>query len=539
MTDSSNIQSKVAQKYSPETIKKMKTVCNRDIVFSNLVAERTSVTKVGEWYGVRCEFHNTRTMDAGRLKNYDTTAGHEAVYFCNNPNCSCADEPYLGRLSMFQYWQHAHDFGTEEEAILDLYVNYLGNEMPEPDGQILTEEEMKEFYMIERRRLLFIHTMFFYNMALFKDEGKDGLKYLTEERKIPLEYVKKYYLGYAVGRDSLKNYLLAQGFSLQEIKDAALLSKKENDLYFGRVMVPLFSDKDNVLNPKLEIRKVKVSNFYSRLLNSFIKSDVDKTLKHRYTNRNLPLFNFQEARKKRFAIMPEGCMDTISGQVFIDRLVALEQQGKIPSDISLKPSDIGVFASYGTNGFSEKEHTPQVKKANFEILYIAGDNDANFAGQMANIKRAEQLKRDCPNMQIRIVKWPTNDLNDMLVQGVDPIEMLRVLENAISLEEYKISFALEKSGGKEEIRNQFEAIHRVQLVLKELDLTPDVDDLIHYKRTIQLLSDFIQVDVDTILLHLLLNFYTVQLKTKSEEMEIDLDTLIIMKLSKLKKEFMN
>lgn len=519
---------KIAKQYSAQQLKEMRLFCVNNISFVKLVSERTKTQSMGDWHGVRCEFHATSTLDAGRLR--DHANGLEGVYFCNNPTCNIQDEPFNGKLNMFQYWMLVNHLDSEEEAIIDLYHNYLGKPLPQPQGKVLSKEEQMEIRKKQRSKLLRLYALFFWNKILFEEEGKQALEYLTQERKIPIEYVRRYFLGYAPGKRTLTDFLLKTGFTIEEIREEGLLSKKGNDLYWGRVIIPLFADRDNPLSSNFNAKSSDPVNFYSRALPMFIKSDLDKSLKHRYMNSSFPLFNFAEARKKRFAIMPEGCLDTIAGQVFIDRLVEKEKKGELPEGFSIKPSDLGVFASFGTNGFSEQKHLPLVQRANFEVLFLAGDNDANFAGQTANIKRARLIQDACPQMKVRIIQLPNKDLNDLLVNDFDPIDFLKLLEDSVSLEEYEILIALKKCGAKN-LRHSFEAIKSVETLLNNLHLTPQ--NLIMYRKTIQTLGEYIGVDPALILFQVLMTKYKEKIKEEAEKNNISVENLLIMKLAEL------
>ena len=523
---------KIYRQYSFSQLKDMRLVCIQNIPFVQLVESRTRVQHMGDWHGVQCEFHPTSTFDAGRLREHDND--QEGVYFCNNPVCDIHQEPYNGRLNMFQYWQLANGLESEDEAVLDLYHRHLGKPLPKPEGKVLTKEEYQKIQQQQRGKLLRLYALFFWNKTLFKKDGSKGLKYLTEQRCIPVEYVKKYYLGYAPGKKALVEFLLKTGFTEEEIKREGLMSKKGNDLYWGRIVIPLFSDRDNPLSLNFNIKGSDAPNFYSRMLPDFIKSDIDKSLKHRYTNSNFPLFNFSEARRKRFAIMPEGCLDTISGQVFIDRLQEMENKGELPEDVSMKPSEIGVFASFGTNGFSEEKHLPLVKKANFEVLFLAGDNDQNFAGQTANIKRARLIQDNCPETQVRIITLPDKDLNDLLISKMEPVDFLKLLEDSVSLEEYEILMALTKCG-KKTLRSQFEAIKSVETLIDDLNLDPK--NLIMYKKTLQVLSDYVGVNVSLILFQVLVKKYKDKLKEEADEKNISIDALMMLKIAELEGMF--
>lgn len=514
--------------FSKQQIDEMRAVIIQEVKFSEIMREITKVDEIGEWFAVQCVFHTTKTTDAGRLRDAHPTTGEEGVYFCNNTNCSIHHNYEKGRISLTHFWKEYHNFENEPMAVLDLYQNRLGRKLPEGKGTPLTPEEKAKLQKEKTMRRLFIHTAYFYHSMLLSPEGKEGLDYIVNERKIPMDYVMKYRLGFTPGRTALKEYLLSQNFTLEDIKASKLLSKKNNDLYYNRVVFPMIDIRQNVLSDKFDFSRAVVYNLYSRFLPKYITEE-NEFLKHRYTNREFPLFNFAEARRKKVGLMIEGCFDTVAAQVLLDRLVLMENEGKIPEEFIIKPSDIGSFASYGTNGFKEDVHAPQLVRANFETLLIAGDHDANFAGQEANIKRGEMLQGHLKSTNIRIVSWGAKDVNTLLQEDIDPIEFLRFINDAVSLEEYRILVALEKSGNPASVRTQFEALNKIEKLLLDLNLHEE-NSLLKYMKTLNTVASFTGVDVETILMHIMMVKHKKDLENAASAANVPLKTLLLSEL---------
>lgn len=515
--------------FSKQQIDDMRAVVINEVKFSDLMREVTKVEEIGEWFAVQCIFHNTKTTDAGRLKDANTTANEEGVYFCNNTNCSIHSNYEKGRMSLTHFWKEYHNLENEPMAVIDLYQNRLGRKLPEGEGTPLSPEEKARLQREKMLRRLFIHTAFFYHKTLLSPEGKEGLEYIVNERKIPMDYVLKYRLGYTPGKTALKDYLLSQGFTEENIRTAKLLSKKGNDLYYQRVTFPMIDARQNVLSNTFDFSKAMVYNMYSRFLPAYINAD-NEFLKHRYVNREFPLFNFSEAKRKRAGLMIEGCFDTVAAQVLIDRLVEMENEGKIPDGFTIMPSDLGAFASYGTNGFKEDVHAPQLAHAKFDVLLIAGDHDANFAGQEANIKRGEMLQRHLKQTNIRIVTWGSKDVNELLKQDIDPLEFLKFINDAVSLEEYRILVALEKSGDAALLSNQFEALNKIEQLLLDLNLQEE-NSLLKYMRTLNAVASFTGVDVETILMHIMMVKHKKDLENAALASNVPLKTLLLSELT--------
>lgn len=94
----------------------------------------------------------------------------------------------------------------------------------------------------------------FFHRVLYSPEGEIGLRYLYD-RGLFDEIIRKFGLGYAPNSwDTLKKYMLAQGFKEEELYEANLLrlSNKNNrkhyfDAFMGRVMFPIIDLRGNVL----------------------------------------------------------------------------------------------------------------------------------------------------------------------------------------------------------------------------------------------------------------------------------------------------
>lgn len=105
----------------------------------------------------------------------------------------------------------------------------------------------------EKRRLLEINkaaARFFYQ-NLRTPDGKEGLRYLIEKRRLSPDTIKKFGLGVAPNHwTSLKNHMLANGFTEKELIAASLLSEKNGrtfDFFVNRVIFPIFDLRGNVI----------------------------------------------------------------------------------------------------------------------------------------------------------------------------------------------------------------------------------------------------------------------------------------------------
>ncbi len=163
----------------------------------------------------------------------------------------------------------------------------------------------------DRKRLLDINreaARFFYK-NLSTPDGKEGLEYLIKKRRIRVETIKSFGLGVALNRwTSLKNHMLALGFSEQELIKASLLSEKNGrsfDFFVNRVIFPIFDLRGNVI--AFSGRTLEQNPSGGKYLNSRETTVYKKS-------KTLFALNFakNESVKTKRLILCEGNVDVIS-----------------------------------------------------------------------------------------------------------------------------------------------------------------------------------------------------------------------------------
>lgn len=158
-----------------------------------------------------------------------------------------------------------------------------------------------------RKRVLEVNraaAKFFYSQ-LKTPEGEAGLKYLLNRGLSP-ETIKKYGLGFAENKwNVLKNFLLSEGFSEDELVTASLCAKSKSgnvfDVFRNRVMFPIIDLRGNVIA------------FGGRLLDGegpkYLNSGDTPVFKK---SRNLFSLNFAKSSEEKTLILAEGYMDVIA-----------------------------------------------------------------------------------------------------------------------------------------------------------------------------------------------------------------------------------
>lgn len=159
----------------------------------------------------------------------------------------------------------------------------------------------------ERIKALLKDAAVFYNAMLKTEAGKDGLNYFTE-RKLSLDTIYSFGLGYAGEKNKVCDYLLKKGYTEDEIVSSGIGKKYKDD---GKVY-----DKLNrrIIFPILD-RFNTVVGFGGRRIteDDEIPKYINSPETRIFKKRNV-LFGLNKAvrSKKKYFIICEGYMDVIS-----------------------------------------------------------------------------------------------------------------------------------------------------------------------------------------------------------------------------------
>jgi len=145
-----------------------------------------------------------------------------------------------------------------------------------------------------------------------------ALDYVFKKRKFNKKTILNWRLGYSdSSKSGLKKFLLNRNFSLQEIRLAGLLTRNDEDMFRGRLMIPLQDEAGRIIG------------YTARLLNDDFKNspkyiNTPQTVLYDKSRHIFGLHNAKDAfRKKKFAVMVEGNLDVISShQVNQNNVVA-------------------------------------------------------------------------------------------------------------------------------------------------------------------------------------------------------------------------
>jgi len=275
-----------------------------------VISEFVQLKKAGRNYKGLCPFHSEKTpsfMVSPELQ----------MYKC----FGCSESGDV--ISFLQQYE-----GMEFYEALKWLADRVGIKLkPLRPGQAGEKERLLRLNLITSR--------FYQYLLLNHTLGKKALSYLTRERGLKLDTIKKFELGYSPDKPgALANVLTKKkGFEEKELDKAGLTYSRGGRLYdrfSGRVIFPLSDHRDNIIG------------FAGRLLPS-TKSDMAKYINSPETplyhkSRVLYGLNYvkDDIRKEGDVIVVEGELDMISSwQAGRKNVVALKGSALTEEQIKL------------------------------------------------------------------------------------------------------------------------------------------------------------------------------------------------------------
>lgn len=235
--------------------------------------------------------------------------------------------------------------------------------------------------------------------------GADAIKYL-ENRYITKEIIKEFKIGLSLDKNELTKILLNKGYTNKEIEDYGL-SNGIYDLYFNRIMFPLFDTNDRVVGFSGRIYKNKDSSKYINTKETpiFKKGEL--------------LYNYFKAkdfvRQEKKLLIVEGFMDVIRlYSIGVKNVVALMGTALTKDQISL------------------------IKRLSKNIILCL---DGDQAGKKAMNSVGEDLTNAGLNVSVVILKEDLDPDEYVIKYGKD--SFISLCDNPISYSEYKILYMRE------------------------------------------------------------------------------------------------
>jgi DNA primase len=306
---------------------------------AEVMSSYVTLKRTGRDYVCLCPFHNEKTPschihpDKEYFHCFGCGAGGDVITFTMKYN-------------NLDYW----------EAV-KLLAERGGVPLPEDNGyDSKRTDTRKRFYEMNKTA-----ARFFYHQ-LKTPQGKECLDYLINKRKLSIETIKKYGMGFAPNSwSALKSYMLSEGFTEEELEQGSLISRSQKntrntfDFFVNRAMFPFIDLAGHIVG------------FGGRALTP---DDKRKYLNSKDTlvyskNRFLFSMNFAKnaAVKDKTILLCEGNLDVISlNQAGFENAVAscgtalTPEQAKIISNYA-----DNVVICYDADGAGQKATTRAIK----------------------------------------------------------------------------------------------------------------------------------------------------------------------------------
>jgi len=302
----------------------------------------------------------------------------------------------------------------------------------------------------------------FFNKNLLDNKYTGPLKYL-EERGILIDTIKKFYIGYAPGKNSLLEYLRNKGFSLENLEKTSLIVAKEDgyrDLFWDRIVFPIFDVRSRPIafGARIWDNNIKDAPKY---INSF-ETSIYKKREH--------LFGLNFAKEEILnldsAIVVEGYLDMI-----------------VPYTFGIK----NIVASLGTALTDEQINL--IKRYTKNIILIF---DSDKAGELATIRALDLFLEN--EILPKIVVLEEGYDPDTLIRKKGKDYFLKLLSNKLDFFDYKISilrknYNIESIEGKSKIaEDMLFTINKLKSEIEKYEYTKKLSNVLNIKEELLLVE---------------------------------------------------
>lgn len=412
------------------------------ITLSDLIGRRIKVTRAGREFKACCPFHSEKTPSF-------TINDDKQFYHC----FGCGAHGDVIKFTM------EHDNIGFRDAI-DILATEAGLEVPKDDPKAI-EKAQKAKGLHD----LMAEAVNWFGQQLRDSANNDVQDYLVQ-RGITVDVVEAFHIGYAPDNGApLKNHLIKQGYSLQDILDVGLFrpSKKGGD--------PYAFFRDRVLFPVTD-RKGRFVAFGGRTLPDHVRPPTnDSFTPPKYLNssdtvlfdKGRTLYGEDKARlaarEGKSVIVTEGYMDVIACH-------AAGFSGAVaPMGTALTEDQIQLLWSM----IVEDNKEP--------VLCFDGDRAGRQAAERTCDRILPLLK---PNHSIRFAFLPQGEDPDSLIKNGGPAKFAKIIESAIPLIDY---IWMKHIGGKQ-FKTPESRAGIIKVIRGDILNIPDQDVQVHYRALI-------------------------------------------------------
>ena len=388
-------------RYSDEIIEEVRQ--NNDVV--DIISQYVHLTRKGRNYFGLCPFHNEKSPSF-------SVSPDRQIFHCFG--CGVGGNVYTFLMKIE---------GITFKESLEQLAERANIQLPtlENNADTAREELKAKVYKVNE------FTAEYYHQNLFKPTAKIAQEYV-KKRKMNMETLTAYKIGYSGKFDELYKALKSQGFGEKEILESGLVNKNENGTYIDRY-------RNRLMFPICDVRG-KVIAFGGRVLDDSKPKYINSPENVVYS-KGRHLFGLNVAKKdsaKRLLIV-EGYMDVIS----------LHQRG--------------ITNVVGALGTALTEQQGWLLRKTTEQVILGFDADG--AGQTAIERSMEILQKMGCDMRVLQIEGAKDPDEYILKFGEGRFKL--AMDNSISLVEFKVKnlkkeLNLENTGDKIKFLNQIAKI---------------------------------------------------------------------------------
>lgn len=375
---------------------------NRELIKEKInivdyISRYVSLTKRGKNYVGLCPFHSEKTPSF-------TVSESKQIFYCFGCHTGGDLLEFLKKYLKLDYIQILENL--EKETGLRLFERDKDYEKK--------QKEIKKIIEINKKALVF-----FINNLYKTTDGVKALTYL-KNRKLSLDTIKKFYLGYGgADWDRLYKTLLSDNFDRKDIEKTGLISVTSGgikDFFRNRVIFPIFNIKGEVIA------------FGGRALDNSLPKYVNSPETFVFSKRNT-LYGINVAKehieKLKKVYIVEGYIDC----------VMMHQ--------------VGFSNTVATLGTAITEEHIKFLKPFVEEFYLIFDGDS--AGKKAALKGIELFLNNGINPNV--VLLPEGEDPDSLINKGRTAELTSAVESAKNgidflIDYYKMLYSLSSTKGQ-------------------------------------------------------------------------------------------
>ena len=404
--------------YSDDLIEDI--ISNNDIV--EVISEYVTLKKRGRNYIGLCPFHKEKTpsfivsSDKQICKCFGCAKGGGVINF-------------VKEVENLDFKETLEFLANRSNMDLSKYIvksNYTSS-------QELKIKEVKEvIYEINKEAAKYYHN----NLIEALKDNSSLVKIYLDKRKLDMNTIIKFGLGYATGKIPLSKYLLEKGYTKEQILASGIIMQNDSgklyDRFFSRLIFPILDIRDRVIafgGRVLDDSKPKYLNSAENIV--YHKG------KHLYGMNNARKINNIDK-----LIIVEGYMDCVSLQ---------------------KAGFTNTVASLGTALTIDQARL--IKKYTDNVV-IGYDQDA--AGQDATLRSMDILEER--DLNIKVLKLDKDEIKDPdeYVNKMGTERLKNCVENSITLVEFKIA-KFEKNLDLKNLDSKIKFLNEVANILSKID----------------------------------------------------------------------